>query len=378
MLADLHDGEATVHPVRAIVLTGNQRWSFADAVDDGPGLRVAAEPVLHPTIELLRRARMGYGQEMIEPPLTLLDRYEGSLLGLAIGDALGAPVEFFRPGTFAPVTGFRGGGKFRTAPGEWTDDTAMALCLGESLVRCRGFDLDDQVRTYLAWLEHGHNSTRGHAFGVGKTVLAGLCRAKRTGNPLSGGSGRMTESNGSLMRLAPVPLAFRVTPAVAVALGGRSSLVTHASDVCVDACQALSACTVLALRGASVAEILSLEAVTSLAGPLCPEIAAVFEQLWSLAPTAESHTPRSLHAALWALGHHPDFESGALAVVNLGDDADTVGAIYGQLAGAHFGLAGIPAAWVEGVCRAGEIRAMAGELLELSDGGVSGGVEVGG
>lgn len=298
--------------------------------------------------------------------MTLLDRYEGSLLGLAIGDALGAPVEFSRPGNFLPVTGFRGGGKFRTAPGEWTDDTAMALCLAESLVRCGGFDLADQARTYASWMEHGHLSTRPYAFGVGKTVLAALSRFRRTGDPRSGGSAAATEGNGSLMRLAPVPLAFRADPTRAVALAGESSLVTHGSVVCVDACKALSACILLALSGASINEIVCADTVTALTGPLCPPVSDVFRDLLRVAPVADGHAPRSLHAALWALANHDEFASGALAVVNLGEDADTVGAIYGQLAGAHFGASGIPTPWCEEVARGAEIRATAGDLLLVS------------
>lgn len=307
---------------------------------------------------------------MPEPPPDLLSRYEGSLLGLAIGDALGAPVEFCAPGRFAPVTGFGAGGKFRTAPGEWTDDTAMALCLGESLLRCQGFDLVDQANTYVRWLAEGHNSTRPHAFGIGKTVLAGLSRFHRTGDARSGATDRKAQGNGSLMRLAPVPLALRANATQAVMLAGESSLATHGSDACIDGCKALCACILMALQGAEVSEIVSLKAVTALTGPLCPEITAVFADVWTVAPVAEGHAPRSLHAALWALAHHPDFRRGVLAAVNLGDDADTVGAIYGQVAGAHYGLEGIPVEWVDGVFRTAEIRAMAGQLFELSVGDV--------
>ena len=71
----------------------------------------------------------------------LSDRYRGTLLGLAVGDALGTTLEFKRPGTFEPIINIVGGGPFRLKPGQWTDDTSMALCLAESLIECRGFDL---------------------------------------------------------------------------------------------------------------------------------------------------------------------------------------------------------------------------------------------
>ena len=201
-------------------------------------------------------------------------------------------------------------------------------------------------------------------------MLAGLSRFNRTGDPFSSGNGGKSESNGCLMRLAPVPLAFRVDPRRAVALAAQSSIVTHGAVVCVDACKVLGACIILALGGAPIPEIVSADAVVALTGPLCPEIAAVFGDLRTVAPVADGHAPRSLHAALWALAHHHDFASGALAAVNLGDDADTVGAIYGQLAGAHFGLSSMPVEWREQVVKRDEIRAMAGELLMLSEGGL--------
>ena len=78
-----------------------------------------------------------------------VSRYRGSLLGLAVGDALGAPLEFHAPGSFAPVGDMVGGGAFGLLPGQWTDDTAMALCLAESLVVSKGFDSADQMERYL-------------------------------------------------------------------------------------------------------------------------------------------------------------------------------------------------------------------------------------
>ena len=113
------------------------------------------------------------------------NRYIGSLIGLAVGDALGAPIEFFKPGTFQPITHFGAGGMFKLNPGEFTDDTSMALCLAESLVRCKGFDAKDQMDTYWKWLSEGYLSVRDKAVGVGKTTMRALFTYKKSGNPYS-------------------------------------------------------------------------------------------------------------------------------------------------------------------------------------------------
>src|SRR5205823_9205788 len=131
----------------------------------------------------------------------------GMLLGLAVGDALGAAVEFQRPGTFAPVTGYRGGGPHRLAPGEWTDDTSMALALADSLAA--GWDLNDQAERYVAWWRGGAYSVTGHCFDIGFTTRAALARFLETHDARTAGdpSGRAS-GNGSIMRLAPVPIHF--------------------------------------------------------------------------------------------------------------------------------------------------------------------------
>src|SRR4030067_491610 len=115
-----------------------------------------------------------------------LERFRGALLGLACGDAVGTTVEFMPRGSFAPVTDMVGGGPFRLKPGEWTDDTSMALCLAESLVECNGFDAADQMRRYVKWLDDGYWSSNGRCFDIGGTTHDALSRFKQTGNPFSG------------------------------------------------------------------------------------------------------------------------------------------------------------------------------------------------
>ena len=137
-----------------------------------------------------------------------LDRYRGSILGLAVGDALGAPVEFKPPGSFEPVTDMSSGGAFGLRPGQWTDDTSLALCLAESLVETSCFDLIDQVDRYVRWYRGGHLSSTGECFDIGNTTRRALNHYEVTKDPYSGPTDPSTAGNGSMMRLAPVPLVY--------------------------------------------------------------------------------------------------------------------------------------------------------------------------
>ena len=141
--------------------------------------------------------------------LVLRDRYRGALLGLAVGDALGTTLEFKAPGTFKPITDMVGGGPFGLEPGQWTDDTSMAFCLAESLIEKRGFDPKDQMDRYCRWWKEGYLSSTGTCFDIGITVRTALAHYLRSGEPFAGSTDPLTAGNGSLMRLAPVPLAFR-------------------------------------------------------------------------------------------------------------------------------------------------------------------------
>lgn len=118
--------------------------------------------------------------------MTEFDRKRGMLLGLAIGDALGAAVEFRAPGTFDPVTRYRGGGPHGLEPGEWTDDTSMALALADS-ISLVGWDLNDQARRYVDWWRNGTYSVNGKCFDIGITTRGALARFERTGDAHASG-----------------------------------------------------------------------------------------------------------------------------------------------------------------------------------------------
>jgi ADP-ribosyl-[dinitrogen reductase] hydrolase len=283
----------------------------------------------------------------------MLERYQGSLIGLAVGDALGTTVEFKRPGTFPPVADMTGGGAFELPAGAWTDDTSMTLCLAESLIACDGFDAQDQMERYVRWYRTGYYSSTGVCFDIGNATAEALRRYERTGEPYSGSEDAMSAGNGSIMRLAPVPLFYARDLRDAVRRSEASSRTTHAAVESVDACRLLGAMIAAAARGMEKDALLNPNVFDELwtEEPLSPRIDQVYRGTYKrLQPPdiqGSGYVVKSLEAALWAFYRGGDFREGALLAVNLGDDADTTGAVYGQLAGAHYGLRGIPVDWVD-------------------------------
>ena len=294
-------------------------------------------------------------------------RFTGCLLGLALGDALGAAVEFEPRGGFAPVTGLRGGGAFGLRPGEWTDDTAMALCLAASLLHCAGFDARDQMSRYVNWWRHGYSSCTGACFDIGATTARALARFERSGDPFAGSAAPESAGNGSLMRLAPVPMFFFPDLAAAELHAAQSSRTTHAAPEAVDACRLFARMLHRALAGEAKDAILLADS-GDFAGS--PAIAALARGGYRARSEREirgsGYVVESLEAALWCFARADSFAEAVLLAVNLGDDADTTGAICGQLAGAHFGERDLPADWRAQLAQGDEIRQLALRLARVA------------
>lgn len=302
-----------------------------------------------------------------------IERYRGSLMGLAAGDALGTTLEFKEPGSFTPITDMTGRGPFGLAPGMWTDDTSMALCLAESLIECQGLDPVDQLARYLRWYREGHLSSTGNCFDIGSTVRAALERFEKTREPYCGSTDPRSAGNGSIMRLAPVPLFYADKPGEAIQKSGESSRTTHGAAEAVDACRYFGALIVGVVMGFSKEELLAeyFSPVPGLwdATPLHPSIAEIaagsFRKKNPPLIQGSGYVVRSLEAALWAFYMTESFRDGALMAVNLGDDADTTGAVYGQLAGAFYGEKGIPEDWRNKIFNRELIEKYASTLLQI-------------
>ncbi|CAF2144979.1 unnamed protein product [Rotaria magnacalcarata] len=315
-----------------------------------------------------------------------LDRITGSLIGLAIGDALGASVEF-RPQSYLaahPVTDMMAGGTWGLKAGQWTDDTSMALCLASSLITENDFNPYDQLVRYKWWYKHGYLSSTGHCFDIGTATRASLEEFYDRQMQLKREFGYKTEyeidqlplsaiknakfnvncskkdaaGNGALMRLAPVPLFFYQTPQLAVEFSGQSARLTHGDDVAFDACRYYGALIVAAVKGETKDSLLSNQFYSQHRNwfgsvPLHKEIIDIASGSFKRPGGYEDgirgkgHIVPALQAALWAFWSADTFEKGALNAVNLGDDTDTTAAIFGQLAGAYYGYRKIPSIWIE-------------------------------
>lgn len=299
------------------------------------------------------------------------DRARGCLLGLAVGDAVGTTLEFRPRGTFEPITDMVGGGPFRLLPGQWTDDTSMALCLADSLIEDEEFSLQGQADRYVRWWRTGYNSATTTCFDIGNATAAALRRYLNTGDPQAGDPSPNQAGNGCLMRLAPVPIRFSNEPLQAVKMSELQATTTHGADECLIACRLFGELLVRALNGATKEEILNVppEHTTSMPATLS---AIVVGRSYAKKPRnairGSGYVVESLEAALWAFFTTQNFRDCILAAANLGDDADTTAAIAGQLAGAHYGLVGIPPEWVEKTWNSRHILNTADCLRALRDG----------
>lgn len=272
------------------------------------------------------------------------DRALGTLMGLAVGDALGTTLEFTRRDSTPPVTDMVGGGPFQLAPGEWTDDTSMALCLADALIAGDGAIRDEDLAArFLRWWKAGENSVNGRCFDIGISTRRALARFAETGRA-EGNTDPHSAGNGGIMRLAPVVLAARGSEAQAVELARQQSAATHAAPECLDAAEALARILQAGIDGQGK------DALDASANrEFCGTIRSIAGGSWKAKSRDEirssGYVADTLEAALWAVHGADDFASAVLRAVNLGDDADTVGAVTGQVAGAIWGYSSIPLLW---------------------------------
>ncbi|MCJ1277661.1 hypothetical protein MMC21_005475 [Puttea exsequens] len=304
---------------------------------------------------------------------TVASRIRGSLYGVAIVDALGGPVEFHRRDTFPPVESFRYNANFDLPPGTWTDDTSMTLCLAQSIVNKEGkLDVHDQVKKYVDWWERGYMSATGKCFDIGNATrnALGIWSAVAhtdvvNANELDTCQKEINKAlddtvscgNGSLMRCSPIPLIYHRTPELANKYAAEASLPTHPHITCQEACQIYTYLITCIVDTSSLDKAGLWENFHNVSSSVkSDQLLTAFSKYHSLAAfqqtkvndiSSSGYVVHTLEAALWVFWTTESFETGALKVVNLGDDADTVGAVYGGIAGAWYGYENIPRKWLD-------------------------------
>jgi ADP-ribosyl-[dinitrogen reductase] hydrolase len=294
------------------------------------------------------------------------DRALGALVGLAVGDALGAPVEFHRRDTFEPVSELRSGGNFNLPAGAWTDDTAMALCLGDSLIEHPEIDAKDLLERFCRWASDGENTSTGVCVGIGQNTLRVLGNFHRTGELLAPETRQKSDGNGAAMRLAPVAIRHWNNPVEVRRTADFQSRTTHYSEISAGACEYLAAMLAALIEGSPWAR--SLRVTKNSSWP--EDVQLIVNEDWSARSRdsirSSGFVVHTLEAALWAVDTTSSFEDALIKAVNLGDDADSVGAVTGQLAGARYGRGAIPERWTEHIHSLGRIEALARALFQAS------------
>lgn len=273
------------------------------------------------------------------------DRAVGALLGLAVGDAVGTTLEFAARDSRPLLEDMIGGGPFRLKPGQWTDDTAIALALADSLAACDRLDEQDLLARFTDWWRRGTYSCTGSCFDIGGTTAQALRRWETTRADHCGDTDPLSAGNGSLMRLSPVAIRyFGDRPALRDA-AARQSKTTHAAPEAVDACVAYAEMLADAIEGRPRSDVLRSRA-EGWAGKVEPIAAGSWRGQPRSLVDASGYVVSSLEAALWSVGRSPAYDRAVLHAANLGQDADTTAAIAGQLAGALGGQSSIPLAWL--------------------------------
>lgn len=301
----------------------------------------------------------------------LQDRLIGSLVGLAVGDAVGTTVEFKPRGTFPLHTDMTGGGPFRLKAGYWTDDTSMALCLAESLLFEPSLDPDDLLTKFCKWYNDGYNSPTGKCFDIGNTTVTALEKYQYSGS-IKNNSASYHAGNGSIMRLAPVPIMYHRDPVVSAKISANQSQTTHASDATIAACELLSDILINCYTATDKLDILNVEIKHRWPTEVSNIITENVKDKTESQIRSTGYVIHTLEAAVWCFLNTNNFRDAIITAVNLGDDADTVGAVTGQIAGAYYGESGIPQEWKDKLYDYDRIRNIAIRLSQETDSIISG------
>lgn len=361
-----HAGEAALRELNRLWL-GSVRSASWPSVPETPEQADFVAQWTAVDLGIVVAAEAGGDPRSLELARRLRERFLGAILGLATGDALAAATQFRKPGSFAPIGDLLGGGPFDLPRGAWTDDTAMALCLAESLLDRSGFEASDQVQRYARWQQQGHLSATGQCIGISATVARALAAAQWRRQPFAGSHDPRQLPPDALPRVVAPVLFFFGSRADAIDQAAQQARVTAQAPDMLAACRLFAAMLHAAVSGAAREQVLAPAREIWAPSQLSPRLERLASGAFRSAKAADLDPAGDaldlLEAALWAFARAEDFRDGALAAANLGGHADTIAALYGQLAGAFHGVASIPASWRLSLARLPLLEDLSDRLL---------------
>ena len=260
-----------------------------------------------------------------------VNRLRSAVYGIAIGDALGLPVQFLPRDSYPEVTEMIKGSELPWPAGTWSDDTSLTLATVDSLLTCEGVDIPDMRARFEDWLENGTYTPDGQVFDQGFTTVHALTQGHGCTNEQSNG-------NGSLMRILPLAFVKNLSDEQIAQVSG----ITHAHPLSVEACTVYVHAAQLILDGFSLTEALETASLSS----------EIFSYLADISSRKRNeirstgYVKDSLEASFWCLLTTDNFRDALIRAVNLGDDTDTIGAITGGMAGLAYGMESVPDSWM--------------------------------
>ena len=306
--------------------------------------------------------------------------YKDILFGVAVGDALGVPVEFKSRQTILqnPITGMTGFGTYNLPEGTFSDDSSLAFCLAEALTQ--EFSLKRIADNFVAWLTNNYWTAGGHVFDVGIATSQAIKRLQAGCNPeLAGGMEVSDNGNGSLMRILPLLIYIKDKE-----VGERYQITKQVSSITHGHIRSVIACFYYLefarqlIQGIDKFEIYR-NLQTKIADHLNslsinPDEIKLFERLltgniYELTDKeirSSGYVLHTLEASIWCLLTTDNYKSATLKAVNLGEDTDTTGAVTGGLVGLLYGFDTIPKSWLEQLARNGDIEDLADRLRDFA------------
>lgn len=299
---------------------------------------------------------------------TLQNKFKGCLYGSIVGDALGAPYEFKNRGSYQASIKYGTGGSFNLRKGEWTDDTSMSLCTIASITEKGKVDYEDLMEKWYKWYKDGYMSSRDVCYDIGMTTSRSLMLYKHTKELFSGPSHSRFSGNGGIMRFGPVAVyCYNKSKTQQLKLGEDYSSLTHPSRICKYSARLLMKLLQAIFNNPKLSKIQIVKMVYN--DDLTNEMKEIIVGALSKKEeeiSASGFVVNSLEAAIFAFLNSKSFIDGLHMIINMGEDTDTVGAIYGQIAGAYYGINGIDNYYIDNLYKKDMIRSMIDGFVDLA------------